>query len=575
MAIANFTRDYTVITRHRLGGDYQSAAHNAIRVMPNQDADITTPNPGQPRSSAMELTASTSHQADALRLLSCQRMGEADQAAIDLGISGLELMEAAGRAIADVAGEMTPAFAKIAVLCGPGNNGGDGFVAARHLAMRARTVQLGLLGPRTALTGDAAAMAQRYVTELHDGAISPISDELLDGVDLVIDALFGAGLSRPIDPDGHLAGLFGEIAARAIPVLAVDVPSGLDGDSGQAHGAVLPATRTVTFFRRKPGHLLLPGRNLCGAVSCSAIGIPDAVLHQPLSPSDEPAHVWANAPALWAGALPALCLDAHKYRRGHTVVVSGEIEMSGAARLAASAALRIGSGLVTVAASDQALLAHASQLSAILLSRGQSADDLRALLADRRMNAVVIGPGLGVDGALERVLAVLAAGAAAVLDADALTGAAAAPSQVFDAITALASRPVVFTPHEGEFARLFSDLTGNKLDRARQAAARSGAIVVLKGPDTVVAAPDGRTAINENAPPWLATAGSGDVLAGMIGGLLGGAMPAFEAACAAVWMHGASADAFGRGLIAPDIVDGLPNILRTHGCALTTVSQTP
>lgn len=496
-------------------------------------------------------------QANNLRLLACARMAEADRSAMRLGVSGLELMETAGRAVADAAADMVHFSGRVLVLCGPGNNGGDGFVAARYLAARGRAVSVAMLGSRDRLSGDAAVMADRY-----DGAIVPLSKASPDGVALVIDAVFGAGLNRGITEGSEVAELFDAIGRQGSKVLAVDVPSGLDGDTGSAMGAVLPADTTVTFFRRKPGHVLLPGRELCGHVIVADIGIPSKVLEHAFEPAGEPM-TWVNAPSLWTAAVPDARVGQHKYSRGHTVVVSGEVGMSGAARLAARSALRIGSGLVTVAAPPGAMAAHASQFNAVLLSQAQTPDALRELLADRRKNSVVIGPGLGNTAeAFDRVIAVLEAKRAAlVLDADALSCAAANRDMLFSAISRRQDRNVVLTPHEGEFTRLFGEMPGGKLERARQAAAKSGAVVLLKGADTVVAAPDGRAAINENAPPWLATAGSGDVLSGMIGGLLAQRMPAFEAANAAVWMHGEAGAQFGQGLIAEDIVEMLPAVL--------------
>jgi len=308
----------------------------------------------------------------------------------------------------------------------------------------------------------------------------------------------------------------------------------------------------------------MPGRRLCGEVVLADIGIPPTVLNVPQLLNGE-APTWANAPALWVNCFPSLTVDGHKYHRGHTVAVSGSIGMSGAARLAARAALRIGSGLVTIAAPADAVPAHAAHLNAIMLAHGQAPNELRCLLEDKRKNSVVIGPGLGLGGqALDQVLAVLASSSAVVLDADALTTTSTARETVFSAIAQNSRRPVVLTPHEGEFSRLFGDVSGSKLERTRTAAKRCGGVMVLKGPDTVIATPDGRAAINENAPPWLATAGSGDVLSGMIAGLLAQGMLAFEAACAAVWLHGAAAALFGRGLIAEDLTEMLPEVLQDY-----------
>jgi NAD(P)H-hydrate epimerase len=344
-----------------------------------------------------------------------------------------------------------------------------------------------------------------------------------------------------------------------------------------ADGPVVQAERTVTFFRRKPGHSLYPGRSLCGSVTCAEIGIPAPVL------DTLDVKTFANAPPLWQRDYPWPSGQAHKYTRGHAVVVSGPADRTGAARLGARAALRIGAGLVTVVGTQAATAVNATHLTAIMIAVADTDAALADFLADTRRNAALIGPGAGVGAVTAtKVMTLLGSRAAVVLDADALTSFAAATSanavqglgftsrgadpgptreHLFDAIKARANG-VVMTPHEGEFSRLFGALTGSKLDRTRQAAQASGAVVVLKGPDTVIAAPDGRAAINENAPPWLATAGSGDVLAGLITGLLAQAMPAFEAACAAVWLHGESATAFGPGLIAEDLPEMLPRVLQ-------------
>ena len=490
-----------------------------------------------------------------LELLSVEEMRRADEAAIAGGVSGLTLMENAGRAVTDAACEMVGTGARIALLCGPGNNGGDGFVAARHLAERGYSVNLGLLGDRSVLKGDAAGMAARWT-----GPLAPLATELVGNCDLVIDAIFGAGLARPVE--GQAARVIEATNASGTPILAVDVPSGVDGNSGEIKGTVaIRAARTVTFFRRKPGHLLLPGRLLCGPVAVADIGIPPQVLTGGVA-GIRPA-TWANRPDLWRARFPWPQLDAHKYGRGHAIVVSGGAASTGAARLGARAALRIGAGLVTVASPRDALAVNAAHLTAIMVRGFDAPDGLAAVLADKRLNAVLIGPGAGIGEATARMVqTALASGAAVVLDADALTAFAGNPPSLFEAIRARPGRPVVLTPHEGEFRRLFGAVEGSKLDRARAAARTGGAIVLLKGPDTVIAAPDGRAAINENAPPWLATAGSGDVLAGFITGLLAQGMPAFEAACAAAWMHGECASRFGPGLIAEDLPETLPEVLR-------------
>lgn len=480
----------------------------------------------------------------ALEVLSVEEMYAADRAAMARGVSGLTLMENAGRRVAE---EILERFGPrpVAVLCGPGNNGGDGFVAARHLVEAGAPVRLALFGSREALKGDAAAMARRW-----RGPVEDFTPALLDGAELVVDAVFGAGLGR--DVAGPIRAALETVAARGLRSVAVDVPSGLDGETGLVRGYALPAAMTVTFFRPKPGHLLMPGRALCGELKVADIGIPEAVLEEVRPQS------FRNAPQLWAALFPWPRPEGHKYARGHAVVASGGRAKSGAARLAARAALRAGAGLVTVASPPDATAENAAQLTAVMVNEYEGEKGFRETIADPRRNAVCLGPGMGVTPATRaKVLAALKLGKACVLDADALTVFAKSPEALFRAIRS----PCILTPHEGEFQRLFR-AAGGKLARARAAARAANAVVVLKGPDTVVAAPDGRAAINENAPPTLATAGSGDVLAGLCLGLLSQSMPAFEAACAAVWLHGEAAAAFGPGLIAEDLPDLIPRALR-------------
>jgi hydroxyethylthiazole kinase-like uncharacterized protein yjeF len=512
-------------------------------------------------------------------LLSVAEMGEADRLTIAGGQSGLQLMERAGRAVAAEAMRLLGSPAAVFVACGPGNNGGDGFVAARILRQQGYRVRLGLLGDTAALSGDAAAMAMRWGEAPETLTETSTPDRIGGAGDLIIDALFGAGLSRPLQ--GAAAQIVAAINASGKTVLAVDVPSGLNGSTGLAEGARIVATRTVTFFRLKPGHVLLPGRALCGQVRLADIGIPETTLAS-IAP-----RTFLNRAALWGAAFPRARAEGHKYQRGHTVVVSGPAESTGAARLGARAALRIGSGLVTLVGSAAATAINATHATAVMVKALASDAELADFLSDERRNAALIGPGAGVGRATAAsVLSMLATPAAVVLDADALTSFAADAADVADgevravgfgfvvrdrepppgrqALFAAAharAAPVVLTPHDGEFKRLFGELPGSKLDRARAAAELSGAVVISKGADTVVAAPDGRAAINDNAPAWLATAGAGDVLAGFVAGLLAQRMAAFEAACAAVWLHGAAAAAFGPGLIAEDLPETLPQVL--------------
>jgi ADP-dependent NAD(P)H-hydrate dehydratase / NAD(P)H-hydrate epimerase len=491
-----------------------------------------------------------------VELLTTGEMGEADRLTIAGGVPGTKLMEAAGRAVADRAAQMLRKRngTRVAVLCGPGNNGGDGYVAADALLQMGFDVEAFALGDPGTLKGDAA-----WAFGLWRKDALPVETFDLDHADLVVDALFGAGLAR--DLDGAARDMVERINAwrrhRKGCVLAVDVPSGIDGTSGVVRGAAIEADETVTFFRLKPGHVLMPSRALCGVITCADIGIAPDVLSK-IAPK-----AMRNIPALWRAALPVPRIDAHKYSRGHAVVVSGGVSTTGAARMAARGALRAGAGLVTVASPSDALIVNAASLTAIMVRASDSPTGLAALLSDSRLNAVALGPGLGVGEAtcalVETALAPGVAERACVLDADALTSFAGAPDRLFEAV-AKSNGPVVLTPHAGEFARLFGREAGSKLDRARAAAARSGAILVFKGPDTVVAAADGRASVAANAPPWLATAGSGDVLAGMICGLLAQSMPAFEAASAAVWMHGEAANVSGPGLIAEDIPEALPRV---------------
>lgn len=494
-------------------------------------------------------------------LLTPNEMGEADRLTIAGGIPGIVLMENAGRAVADA---VSRRWTKrpVAVLCGPGNNGGDGFVAARILAERGWPVRLAVLGElpgelsraREALKGDAAATAAAR----WPGPVEPLGVAALDGAGLVIDAIFGAGLARSVEGVAHA--VIAALAERPLPVVAIDVPSGIDGATGEARGIALRAVLTVTFFRRKPAHLLLPGRIFCGETIVAPIGIPDSVLDK-VAPQ-----ALANQPAWWGDAFPRPGPESHKYTRGHALIAGGAV-MTGAARLAARAAARIGAGLVTVAAPEPAFPIYAASLAGIIVQPAAGIDDFQNLLADTRRNAALIGPGAGVGAETrDKVLAILAAGKRTVLDADALTSFADNAEVLFGTIRS----PCVLTPHEGEFARVFgiseSKLAGGKIERARRAAQASGAVMLLKGNDTVVAAPDGRAAISEGAPAELATAGSGDVLAGMIVGLLAQGMPAFEAASAAVWLHAEAARQFGPGLIAEDLVEALPfslNALKT------------
>lgn len=480
---------------------------------------------------------------DANALLTVAEMARADQAAIGRGISGERLMEAAGRAVAEV---IQARFSRrgVLVLCGPGNNGGDGFVAARYLREAGWPVRAALLGERSKLKGDAALNAERW-----GEAVETLSPACIDGAGVVVDALFGAGLARALDGTAKL--VVEALNQRRLPVVAIDMPSGVHGDTGAIMGAAPEAVLTVTFFRKKPGHLLLPGRLFCGETVVADIGIPAAVLDE-IAPA-----TFVNDPALWLGAYRWPTLLDHKYRRGHVLVVAGA-RMTGAAKLASSGALRAGAGLVTVASPPQAEPIFQSAMAGLLTEPFADLASFKAILESRRKTVYLLGPGNeATPETRERVLAALATRRACVLDADALN----AFEGEGQTLMATIKGPCVMTPHEGEFARVFS-ITGDKAARARAAARESGAVILLKGGDSVVAAPDGRAAIADNAPPELGTAGAGDVLAGFVAALLAQGMRAFEAAAAATWLHGAAATEIGPGLIAEDLPQALPAVLR-------------
>jgi hydroxyethylthiazole kinase-like uncharacterized protein yjeF len=459
-------------------------------------------------------------------LLAPDAMGRADAEAARLGTSGRVLMANAGRAVARAVRRRFPP-GRVVVLCGPGNNGGDGYVAARLLQQWGWPVAVAALAPPR--PGSDAAWA----AGLWHGPLVSFAPASAARADLVIDAVFGAGLARDVD------GIVADTLRAARRVLAIDTPSGIDGATGAVRGYAPTAAATVTFFRYKPGHLLLPGRDLCGALELADIGIPDTVF------AAVPPDAWLNRPGLWR--LPALSAESHKYSRGHVTVLGGAA-MTGAARLAAAAARRVGAGLVTVAASTGAEVYRTGDPGLIV-----SEAPIATLLTDERRQVWVCGPGLGQNDARSALPALLGARRAVVADADALTAFAGNP----DDLRGVA----VMTPHAGEFARVFGDPGADRLAAARAAARRSGAVVLLKGSDTVVAAPDGRAAIKSSAPPWLATAGTGDVLAGLIAGLVAQGLPPFDAAAAAAWVHGRAAVMAGRFMIVEDLLPELPGAL--------------
>ncbi|WP_169569224.1 NAD(P)H-hydrate dehydratase [Sneathiella limimaris] len=478
-------------------------------------------------------------------ILSIPEMYKADQLTIEAGIPGEQLMENAG---AQVAAHITENWdiCPALVLCGPGNNGGDGYVIARHLLEVGWPVTVGVFGDPAKLKGDAATMRDRCPLDL-----VPISELKIPAEGIVVDAVFGAGFRGTLPSE--LTDLFGKLQ-KTLDFIAVDIPSGVDGNTGESSEGTPPASLTVTFARPKTGHYLYPGRGYCGRLEVVDIGIPLSVIDQ-LN-----CRTVLNSPDIWGEDFPQARPTGHKYTRGHAAVMGGGISSTGAARISARIALRAGAGAVTLLSPPSALTTYAAALEAVMVKSVEDSEAFFQFLTDRRISAVLIGPGNGVtEQTRKKVEAALSSSASVILDADALTVFKGDHETLFDLIQQKKSGAVVLTPHEAEFARLFQ-VEGTALERCRLAAAKSGAIVLLKGASTVIAAPDGEAVINTHAPPWLATAGSGDALAGIITGLIATGMDTFLAVSAAAWIHGEAAYAFGPGLIAEDIEKQIPQI---------------
>ncbi len=476
-------------------------------------------------------------------LLTAAQTYALEQGCFAAGLASLEAMERAGAAVADaIAARTLPG--RVLVLCGPGNNGGDGYVCARHLLDHGYTVAIVSWDDPQRLKGDAAAMRALWRRPILDLATV---DTQATGYDIVVDALFGIGFNRLADE--AKSAQVRRIAARGRLCVAIDVPSGVHCDTGELLSDLITAQLTVTFAKRKLCHALQPAAARCGEVIVADIGII----------GDVAGAVRLNLPPHIIGP----DTNTHKYARGAVLIASGGATQTGAARLAARAALRGGAGVVTILSPCDALAVHAHHLTAIMLREANDVDDIQAAANDARVRAVVIGPAHGVNDYTQQcVRALLSTQAALVLDADALTAFASSPELLFAAIKARPA-PVVLTPHEGEFARLFPKLTAaSKVERAREAALHSGAVVLLKGADTVIAAPDSRVTVNSHGTPWLATAGSGDVLAGIIAARLAQGDDGFTAACAATWLHGDAGLRCGPGLIAEDLPERLPDVLR-------------
>lgn len=476
-----------------------------------------------------------------LEILTNTQMRAADAAAIAAGTPGFDLMTRAGEAVARAVEARWPT-GTVVVLCGPGGNGGDGFVAAERLRAAGRTVRVASMASPSAMKGDSALAAQAW-----SGPTERVRPGLFAGAAVIVDALFGAGLDRPLE--AGVQTLLRAAAASGAPMLAVDLPSGLNGDTGAPMGYAPPCAVTVTFHRKKPAHVLLPGRELCGDILVADIG-----LEAPRN-----AHLLENSPALWSARMAWPTAAAHKHARGRVIVVSGDVAATGAARLAARGALRIGAGVVTVLSPPEALLVNGAHLEAVMLRPFETDIELEAAAA--MVDAAVIGPAAGVnESTVSNLFALARTGAGLVIDADALTVFSEDPEEMYSVL----DRDDVLTPHAGEFERLFPGLLKSSPERitaTRTAAKRAGTVVLLKGFDTVIAAPDGRAVVNTNGSPWLATAGAGDVLAGFIAGLIAQGLDSFDAVCAAVWIHAEAAAAFGPGLISEDLPGLVPPVL--------------
>jgi len=476
-------------------------------------------------------------------LLTPAEMTDVDKAAAESGIDSFTLMTSAGASVAAAAMRLYPGALRFAVLCGPGNNGGDGYVAARFLAESGAEVAVFQLGDPERLKGDAKRACAEWT-----GDVEPLETYEPKAGDVVIDALFGAGLSRDVPKE--VEEIIAAVRWADLPVIAVDLPSGIDGTTGELLGAAFAAAQTITFMTRKPGHLLMPGRELCGTLDVIDIGIPHRIVR-----ANAASEIAENTPAEWAHLTPSARLETHKYKRGHLVVFSGSAGKTGAARMSAISGLKAGAGLVTIAAPAEALAENGAHLTAVMLREIGDVAQLEEWLEDDRLQTFVLGPGFGI-GEQARDYSALLSDRRLVLDADGITSFRQEPKRLFDLFAGGEPR-LVLTPHDGEFARLFPDIAADtglgKTAKAQMAARRANAAIVFKGADTVIAAPDGRALINTNAPVWLATAGSGDVLAGIIGAYLAQGLPAFEAAAAGVYLHSLAGQRAGKGLTAEDL----------------------
>lgn len=477
-------------------------------------------------------------------ILSASEMSKTEAAAIADGTPAFQLMQNAGHAVAqEIMSCLEPC--ETLILCGPGNNGGDGFITAAQLKKNGWPVRVACLAKKSELKGLSAQAAKMW-----DGPIESLNSNLsVHQTKLIVDAIFGTGFKGGLDPETLT--LFEKIKARKIGVVAIDLPSGINASTGAVAAGILSAQLTVTFGRKKVAHVLHSSKFLCGRIILSNIGIGDG--HVMTAQSS----LFENHPALWLRDFPLPTPSSHKYDRGHALIYGGD-HRPGAAILAAMAAQRAGSGVVSFATTPDMHSFYLAARASIMTDSLQDDDALKALLRDERKTALVIGCGAGTDARLEKsVMTALSFNKAVVLDGDVFTVFKDKTDKLFPALHARH----VLTPHSGEFERLFPSLQGDKIAKARAAAKLSGAIVVLKGADTVIAAPDGAAVIQHDSPSVLATAGSGDVLAGLIGGFAAQGMSSFMAASAAVWLHAEAGRKQGLGLVAEDIISNTSQCL--------------
>lgn len=457
------------------------------------------------------------------------------------------LMKKAGAAVVDQIEKHKKKKGSALVLIGPGNNGGDGWIAAQGLQLRGWNVICAPIIDPSRLKGNALRAYKSFT-----GPICAFPKNL-NKFDVIVDALFGAGLSKPIA--GTAYNWIKKVNKSKPYKIAVDIPTGICSDTGQMLGVAFKADLTVTFFRKKRGHVLGKGLEYSGEVVVAPIGMPNKIINK------IDVRVFDNCPALWKSKIPRPISSSYKHKRGHTLVFGGRADMSGAGRLAGYAALRIGSGLVTMLVPEMDLAVYAQKQMALMAKGYNNYQTVLNFIGSKNFTAFIVGPGNGVGlSTRQHAFAVLRTKQPAVLDADALTSFKDAPIALFKTL----HENAVLTPHLGEFLALFPDLDpiNDKIAAAMKAAKRTNSIVLLKGPDTVISSPNGVSFVNSHSSPYLATAGSGDVLAGIIAGLMAQGMRPFDAACSGAWLHGEAALRCGPGLIAEDLLNGIPKVLK-------------